>query len=441
MMQKKYYITTYGCQMNVHESEKLAGILRDRGFVHCESDAEADVLVFNTCCIRENAENRVVGNLGFAKGLKAAKPNMKIAVCGCMPQQDGAAQRIKERCPFVDLIFGTHNLHKFGEYLDTVEEGEDVLEVWNIEGKTPVEGLPIERKGAISAWVNIMYGCDNYCSYCIVPYVRGREKNRDPDLILADVKQLVKEGYKEITLLGQNVNSYKGERKDGKIVDFAKLLECAAKIEGEFWIRFMTSHPKDFSDSVIKVIAENQKISRFLHLPAQAGSDRILSLMNRKYTKKQYLDMVEKIKKAIPDAVMSGDIMVGFPTETEEDFLETMDLVKKVQYNNLFTFIYSKRKGTKAHDMDGQVDKGIKRDRITKLIAAQADNAKNLAQKDIGKQFIVLCDAYHEKSKLYSGKTLNGKQVSFKASTNFIGQFVAIKITNSKNSNLIGEMV
>ena len=431
----KYYIHTYGCQMNVHESEKLAGILEEKGYLPAEKENAADIIVFNTCCVRETAETKILGNLGIVKKLKETKPDLKVCVCGCMAQKKGEADRLKKRCPFINLIFGTHNLYKFDQYLDEIMSGQNVIEVWDTD-KTLPEKTPIKRSDSVNAWVNIMYGCNNFCSYCIVPYVRGREISRSEQDVLQDVKTLISEGYKEITLLGQNVNSYGNDFSD-KSNHFAALLEKCASFEGDYKIRFMTSHPKDLSEEVVKTIASCDKLADFIHLPVQAGSDRILSLMNRRYTSGQYLEKIDMIRSYIPDAGLSSDIMVGFPTETEEDFSDTMNIVKKVGYNNLYTFIYSRRSGTPADKME-QVELATKKRRIKELIALQFEIGCDLAKKCVGKTYRVLCDGYDGKTA--SGKSSCEKAIYFPSDINPVGKFVNVTVTHTKNNQLYGEI-
>lgn len=431
----KYYIHTYGCQMNVHESEKLAGILEEKGYLPAEKENDADIIVFNTCCVRETAETKILGNLGIVKKLKETKPDLKVCVCGCMAQKKGEADRLKKRCPFINLIFGTHNLYKFDQYLDEIMSGQNVIEVWDTD-KTLPEKTPVKRSDSVNAWVNIMYGCNNFCSYCIVPYVRGREISRSEQDVLQDVKKLISEGYKEITLLGQNVNSYGNDFSD-KSNHFAALLEKCASFEGDYKIRFMTSHPKDLSEEVVKTIASCDKLADFIHLPVQAGSDRILSLMNRRYTSGQYLEKIDMIRSYIPDAGLSSDIMVGFPTETEEDFSDTMNIVKKVGYNNLYTFIYSRRSGTPADKME-QVELATKKRRIKELIALQFEIGCDLAKKCVGKTYRVLCDGYDGKTA--SGKSSCEKAIYFPSDINPVGKFVNVTVTHTKNNQLYGEI-
>ena len=360
----KYFIVTYGCQMNVHESEKIAGILENMGYTLAEKREDADVIVFNTCAIREGAEDRVFGNVGNLKKLKKKKKDLIIAVCGCMTQKSQTAQRLLNTFPFVDIVIGTFNLSKFAYYIEAVKEGRQ-LEIFD-EGEID-ETLPYKRTSGENAWVNIMQGCNNFCTYCIVPYVRGREKSRKHENILKEIEEIVKEGkYKKITLLGQNVNSY---GKDNKAeISFSQLLHEICKIDGDFKISFMTSHPKDLTDDVIDAIAEEDKIEKYIHLPAQSGNDRILKLMNRSYTRDKYLSIIKKIREKIPSCRITSDFIVGFPTETEEEFNDTMSLVKEVKYDSIFAFMYSPREGTVASKMEGQIDENTKRVRVNKLL-------------------------------------------------------------------------
>ena len=432
----KYYINTYGCQMNVHESEKIAGILESKGCFPAENAENADIIVFNTCCVRETAETKILGNLGIVKKLKEKKPWLTVCVCGCMAQKKGEAERLKKRCPFINLIFGTHNLTRLGEYLDEIKPSGTIIEIEEDSGELP-PASPVKRSGGVNAWVNIMYGCNNFCSYCIVPYVRGRERSRPQAEILGDVERLIGEGYREITLLGQNVNSYKGDC--GEKNAFASLLEKCASFDGEYKIRFMTSHPKDLSEDAVKIIASHEKLADIIHLPAQAGSDRILALMNRHYDSAAYLEKIEMIRKYIPHAGLSGDIMVGFPTETEEDFLATLDLVKKVRYNNLYTFVYSRRSGTPADKMP-QVDGAVKKERIKRLIAAQFDIACDLARDCIGKTYRVLCEDVTDGKA--SGKSDCEKEIYFDCGNADVkGKFVKVRVLSARNSRLFGSMI
>lgn len=364
----KYFIVTFGCQMNVHDSEKIAGILEQKGYVLAKNKEEADIIVFNTCAIREGAEDRVFGNVGALKKMKRERPELIIVVCGCMTQKEETARLMKEKFPFVDIILGTFNMPKLSEYIDRYKDQKkrffDLYEEGDID-----ELLPYKRTSGDNAWVNIIQGCNNFCTYCIVPYVRGREKSREEESILNEVEELVKQGYKKITLLGQNVNSYGKDLKEP--VSFAKLLSDICKIEGDFKLWFMTSHPKDLSDEVIDVIAKEDKILKDIHLPAQSGNDRILKLMNRKYTRSWYLNLIQKIRAKMPNARITSDFIVGFPTETEEEFMDTYSLIKEVRYDSIFAFIYSPRQGTVAAKMEGQIDEEIKRKRVNKLLALE----------------------------------------------------------------------
>lgn len=364
----KYFIVTFGCQMNVHDSEKIAGILETRGYTPAKDKEEADIIVFNTCAIREGAEDRVFGNVGALKKMKKQRPNLIIVVCGCMTQKEQTAITMKEKFPFVDIILGTFNVVKLNEYLDRLEVNRKRFYELYTEGEID-ELLPYKRTSGDNAWVNIMQGCNNFCTYCIVPYVRGREKSREEEKILDEVANLVKEGYKKITLLGQNVNSYGKDLE--KPVSFAKLLSDICKIDGDFKLWFMTSHPKDLSDEVIEVIAKEDKILKDIHLPAQSGNNRILNLMNRKYTREWYLEIIKKIREKMPNARITSDFIVGFPTETDEEFMDTFSLVEQIRYDSIFAFIYSPREGTVAAKMEDQIEEEIKRQRVNKLLALE----------------------------------------------------------------------
>lgn len=436
----KYLIITYGCQMNVHDSERLAGMLKNLNYEETDDKSKADIIVFNTCCIRETAEDRVFGNVGALKKLKKQNKDLIIAVCGCMMQQVGAAESFKEKYPFVDIIFGTHNLHMFSEYVKSRLAGQKyVKEIWDKEGDI-VEDIPVYRTSGTNAWVNITFGCNNYCSYCIVPYVRGRERSRDFDTIVNEVIGLLKEGYKEITLLGQNVNSYGNDL--GKTNEFSRLLNTLGALPYKYRLRFMTSHPKDLTKDVVDAIAKYPNICKYIHLPVQAGSNRILKEMNRKYTREEYLDKIKMIKDNIPGVGITTDIMVGFPGEAEEDFSDTLDLVNKCDYSAAFTFIYSRRKGTKADLMDNQIPYEIKQRRIGELIKAQNAITKKLSQDYIGKVFEVLVEDINPKIKdMYMGRTDNGRLVNFPCDHNIYGQFVNVKITKAKSATLWGEVV
>ena len=439
---KFYQILTYGCQMNVHESEKLAGILESMGYNLTENREEADVVVFNTCAIRETAEQKIMGNIGEFKSLKKKKPNMIIAVCGCMTQQNNYPQMLKEKFPFIDIIFGTHNLSSFGEFLKRrIETGKKLVEITETEDISTRDNMPKKRTSGINAWINITYGCNNFCSYCIVPYVRGREVSRPKEEIICEIKKALEEGYKQITLLGQNVNSY-GNDNHEKFGTFAGLLNDIDNLEGNFRIRFMTSHPKDLTEDVLRVIAKSTKIVHYLHLPVQSGSDKILKLMNRHYTRENYLNLIEKARKIIPDVEFSSDIIVGFPGETEEDFYETLDIVKRVGYQQLFTYIYSRRKGTVADKLENQIPLAVKKERIKKLISLEQELATEISQKYVGTVVNVLLEDNHPKKQGYLvGDTFFGKTISVKGDNSLIGRFVRVKVTGAKLTVLSGEIV
>ncbi len=415
--------------MNVHESEKIAGILRDRGLTACDDVRDADIIVFNTCCVRETAETRVLGHLGRIKSMK--KPGAVLAVCGCMTQRREAAEALCKRCPFVDIAVGTFNIHMLGEYIDMFSAtGERIIEVWD-EPREAREGKPL-RDGGVNAWVNIMYGCNNFCTYCIVPYVRGRERCRPIDDIVRDVEELLDSGKKQITLLGQNVNSYK--YKDKTFADLLGYLE----LDRKYRLKFMTSHPKDFSPALAERIAQSKVLSHNLHLPVQSGSDRILAAMNRHYMRSDYLSKVESVRKLVPDIGLSSDIMVGFPTETEADFADTLELVERVEYNNLFTFIYSRRSGTPAAEMP-QLDYKTKQARIDRLIKKQFEISKSVADRAVGQTVEVLI-AEVKDGKAF-GKTESDAAVTLGADGVEQGEFVIVKIVSSVNANLTGEVV
>lgn len=437
-MSKSYHIVTYGCQMNVHESEKLAGILRANGYTE-ESKApeEADIVVFNTCCIRENAENHAMGNIGALKKIKRARPDMLVAVGGCMTQQEGAAQRLRKKFPFVDIVFGTHNLDDFGTLLTRkAAQKKAVVEVPAHEGSVCEEDFSF-RTSYPNAWVNIMYGCNNFCSYCIVPYVRGRERSRDPEHILREVQGLLAKGYREITLLGQNVNSY--APADG--TTFPQLLRRICEGQGKFRLRFMTSNPKDFGEKLIAAIADLPQVCNLVHLPVQAGSDRILKLMNRHYTAREYLEKVELLRKRVPGCEVSTDIMVGFPSETEEDFRRTLELVKAADFSSAFTFVYSRRSGTRAAEMEGQIPEEVQKERIMRLVELVNAQTREKSRKYLGKTVEILCEDHDEKRGLYLGRDEYGRMGYFKSTADPVGRFVKIKVEDASGISLYGSIV
>ena len=432
----KYYITTMGCQLNENDSEKVAGIVENMGFEKTKKLEEADLVIYNTCCVRENAEEKLFGKLGELKKQKEEKGTI-IAIGGCMMQEPAMLEKIKKSYNYTDIVFGTHTLHKFEEDLKKVlENGKKVRDVIDIDGEV-IEDLPIKRNDNFKASVTIMYGCNNFCSYCIVPYVRGRERSREPEKILEEVEMLAKEGYKEITLLGQNVNSYKGKEN----YKFANLLNDVCKIDGIERIRFISPHPKDFTDDVIEAIANNPKIARIIHLPLQSGSTAVLKKMNRKYTKEQYLELVEKIKSRIPDVVLSTDIIVGFPEETEKDFEDTLDVVRKVNYEQVYMFIYSRRKGTIADKMEKQIPEEIKHKRFDKLKELFDSRVSENNQKYIGTTQKILVDGYSKNDKeTLTGRTDTNKVVNFKGNENLIGKMIDIKITEEHKWYLTGKL-
>ncbi|WP_221372641.1 tRNA (N6-isopentenyl adenosine(37)-C2)-methylthiotransferase MiaB [Clostridium perfringens] len=440
MDKKLFCISTYGCQMNEEDSEKLSGMLKSQGYERTENKEEASIIIFNTCCVRENAENKVFGNLGQLKQLKKKNPNLVIAICGCMMQQVGMADKVLKTFPYVDIIFGTHNAHKFPEYLHRVlQEGVQVKEILNKE-EGIVEGLPIDRKSDVKAFVTIMYGCNNFCTYCIVPYVRGRERSRKSEDIIKEIEELVSQGYKEITLLGQNVNSYgKGLEED---IDFAGLLRKVNEVKGLERVRFMTSHPKDLSDDVIMAIKECDKLCEQVHLPVQSGSSRILKEMNRHYDREYYLDLVKKIKSEIPDVTLTTDIIIGFPGETEEDFLYTLSLCEEVGYDSAFTFIYSRRNHTPADKMENQIPDDIKHDRFNRLVEAINKKVVIKNKEYEGKVVEVLVEgpSKNDETKL-TGRTRNGKLVNFAGDEKLVGELVNLKIVRAQPFSLIGEIV
>ena len=427
--------------MNVHESEKLAGILENMGYKACENEEDADLVLFNTCAIRESAEQKIFAHIGELKKLKAKKKDMIIAICGCMSQQKNYPENILKKFPFVDIIFGTHNISELERFIEKRESSKKkVVDIKESEDISNRDLMPKKRTSGINAWVNIMYGCNNFCTYCIVPYVRGREVSRPIEDIKKEVENVVKEGYKQVTLLGQNVNSFGNDVADDK-VNFANLLKTLDDIDGDFRLTFMTSHPKDISDEVIDIIANSKHILHYLHLPVQSGSDEILKAMNRRYTIESYLKKIEYAKKKIPDIEFSSDIIVGFPGETEDDFVKTMELVKKVEYEQLFMFIYSKRKGTVAEKMQNQVDLATKKDRLKRLIALQNEIGTKVAEKYIGKVVDVLVSDVHPKKQGFViGTTFTNKNVNFAGDKSLIGKTVKVKITSSKLTVLYGTM-
>lgn len=439
----KYMIQTFGCQMNEHDSENLAGMLDAMGYEATLMTNDCDLIIYNTCAVRENAELKVYGNLGHLKLAKRKNPDLKIAVCGCMMQQPHVVKEIKSKYKHVDLVFGTHNLYKFPELLTNTMDSDSILvDVWDVDGEV-VEGLRSSRKFELKAFVNIMYGCNNFCTYCIVPYTRGRERSRTPEDIINEIKELAANGTKEITLLGQNVDSY-GKTLEENIT-FAQLLRMVNEVEGLERIRFMTSHPKDISDEVIYAMRDCDKVCEFLHLPVQCGSTSLLKKMNRHYSKEDYLRIIEKAKVEIPGIAFSTDLMIGFPGETEEDLLDTIDVVEKVKYDNAFTFIYSKREGTPAAKMEDQIPEDVKHERFNRVLAKVNEILAGLNAQYVGKTVEVLIEGKSktDESK-FTGRTRQNKLVNFTVKNpeaDLLGKLMNVKITEATTFSLVGEEV
>lgn len=431
-------VITFGCQMNARDSEKLAGILELTGYELTE-DENADFVIYNTCTVRDNANQRVYGRLGYLNSLKKKNPHKKIALCGCMMQESSVLEKIKKSYGFVDLIFGTHNIYKFAELLTAMFENKDmVIDIWQDTDKI-VEDLPVERKYPFKSGINIMFGCNNFCSYCIVPYVRGRERSRNPRDIIREIENLVADGVVEIMLLGQNVNSY-GKNLDEPMT-FSELLREIEKIDGLKRIRFMTSHPKDLSDDLIEVMKASDKICRHLHLPLQSGSNSILKAMNRNYTREQYLALTEKLRKEIPDIAITTDLIVGFPGETMEDIEETIAMVKQVEYDNAFTFIYSKRTGTPAAAMENQVSEEVIKTGFDKLLKTVQDTAKSRVSRLQGQTLEALVEEVNEQdSTLLTGRLSNNTIVHFKGDKSLIGQLIPVTLTECHGFYYLGEV-
>ena len=434
-----YYIETWGCQMNEEDSEKLSGMLKRLGYSKTEIKEEASIILFNTCCVRENAENKVYGNLGRLKKLKEKNPELVIGICGCMMQQEGMADNILKRFPYVNIIFGTHNSYKFPEYLNKVKtEGVQVKEIMDKETKI-IEGIPVDRESSIKAFVTIMYGCDNFCTYCVVPYVRGRERSRTPEDIINEIKDLVSKGYKEITLLGQNVNSY-GKGLEGDM-NFSKLLKIVNEVEGLERIRFMSSHPKDLTEEVIMTIKECNKVCEQIHLPVQSGSNELLKVMNRHYDIERYIELANLIRREIPECSISTDFIIGFPGETEENFQDTVKLVEEVGFDSAFTFIYSRRNNTPADKMENQIPDDVKHDRFNRLLEVLNKNVISGNKYYEGKTVEVLVEdqSKSDESRLV-GRTRNGRLVNLAGNKELIGKLVNVKINRAQPFSLIGEI-
>ena len=434
-----FCVTTFGCQMNARDSEKLVGILEEIGYIEEPDEEKADFVIYNTCTVRENANQRVYGRLGQLGRIKKKNPHMMIALCGCMMQEPEVVEKLKKSYRFVDLIFGTHNIFKFAELLATrMESGDMVIDIWKDTDKI-VEDLPSERKYSFKSGVNIMFGCNNFCSYCIVPYVRGRERSRNPRAIIREIERLVADGVVEVMLLGQNVNSY-GKTLEEPIT-FARLLKEIEKIEGLERIRFMTSHPKDLSDELIQVMAESKKICTHLHLPVQSGSTRILEKMNRRYTKEGYLELVRKIRAAVPDISLTTDIIVGFPGETEDDFQETLDVVRQVRYDSAFTFIYSRRTGTPAAVMKDQVPEDVVKDRFNRLLEeVQRISAEMCARYEGTVQRVLVESVNEHDESLMTGRMSGNLLVHFPGDASLIGKFVDVSLDECRGFYYLGKM-
>lgn len=437
-LNRTYYIETYGCQMNVRDSESIEGILQSCGFTRAISKETADMILFNTCCIRDHAEKRVFGNIGALKQMKDERQDLIIGVCGCMMQQKNVAEKLMKRFPFVNMTFGTNVLHRLPDLLTEVLDGNR-MSIYSDDDIAVIEGIPSYRVPSSSAFVNITYGCNNFCSYCIVPYVRSRERSRTVDSIKKEVLDLVDKGYSEITLLGQNVNSY---GKDIKNASFAELLTELNEVPNLKRIRFMSSHPKDLTDDVINAIAENEKVCPHVHLPVQSGSDRILKLMNRRYTREQYLDIVNRLRSRVLNIEITTDIIVGFPEETEADFLDTLNLVREVGFSAAFTFKYSRRQGTRAASMENQIDEAVKRERLSRLNALQEAMTVQNNSKYIGYTDEVLIEgADGKQANTFFGKYPNFKMVYFRCENAEIGSYVKVRVVGHKKNSLIGEIV
>lgn len=433
MSNKTFHIQTFGCAMNEHDSETIAGLLSEMGYESTEHKKEASVAIINTCSVRENADKRFFGTLGQLKKIKETNPDFTVCVCGCMMQQQHVIDTVKQKYPWVDIIFGTHNIHQFPKLLESVlGEKQKMVDVWD-DGGDIVEGLPVKRQFAHKALVNIMFGCNNFCTYCIVPFTRGRERSRHSEEILAEVRELVRDGVQEITLLGQNVNSYQGD------VDFAGLIRKLNEVEGLERIRFMTSHPKDISEELIRAYQDCHKLCNHIHLPVQAGSNRVLERMNRKYTREHYLDLIRKFRETRPDIAITTDIIVGFPGETEEDFQDTLSLVREVEYDSAFTFLYSVRKGTPAEHYEDQVPEDIKHERFNRLVDLM--NELSLKKnKDLEGQVVsVLVEGTSKTNEdILTGRTEGFKTLNFKGPKDIIGTIVPVRITEGKTFNLEG---
>lgn len=438
----KVFVQTFGCQQNEADSERLMGTAISLGYEKCAGIEEADLVIYNTCAVREHAELKALSKTGQLKHLKSANPGMLVGLWGCMVNQNHRVEDIKHKYPYVDFVAGTNMLHRLPEILCDVMEHKCRRYYVDDSDYSIVEGVPVKRESDIKSWLSIMYGCDNFCTYCVVPYVRGRERSRQPEAILDEAKKLIASGTGEITLLGQNVNSYGKNLENG--VSFAELLEKIAQLDGDFWVRFMTSHPKDVSDELIEAIKNNSKVAKHFHLPVQSGSNRILSLMNRKYTRESYLEVVRKLREAVPDITLTTDIIVGFPGETEEDFAETLDLVDKVGFDSIYSFIYSPRKGTPAEKMEDPFTYEQKTARFARLMDLHHEKITAINKGYVGKTIKVLCETRDDaNSGEYSGRCTGNKLIKFThdKGEDLYGKFVDVKITKAGDVQLYGELV
>lgn len=439
-LMSRYFIRTYGCQMNLHESEKLAGLLESAGYTLADEPESADVILFVTCCIRENAEQKVYGHIGSLKQYKAENPNVVIAVGGCMTQQKGAAEKLKKKFPFVDVIFGTHNLCDFMRLLEE-KSGRKKTLIEITEEDSESENTPMTRSSFPNAWVNVIYGCNNFCTYCIVPYVRGREKSRTIPDVVAEVKKLVESGYKEITLLGQNVNSYGNDFK-GEGGDFADLLDAIGReVKGKYRLRFMSNHPKDLTERLVAAMARNENACHSVHLPLQSGSNDVLRRMNRRYTREDYMAKLAMIKKYMPDCAVSTDVMVGFPGESEQDFRDTMDIMEQADFASAFMFVYSRREGTPAATMPDQIPEEVSKARIMEMVAAQ--NARTARHSALyqGRTIEILCEDFDDKKQMYLGRDEYGRMGYFASDRDERGNFVTVKVIETNGISLYCEKV
>ncbi len=433
----KYLINTYGCQMNIHESEKIAGVLKNYGYDETTNIEEADVVVFNTCCIREGAETKIFSNIGAVKPLKKKNKNLIVAVLGCMTQQKKTAENLKMKFPWIDIIIGTFNADEFEKYFKKAfEERQKSFEVFDKEFDI-IENTKFFRTSGDNAWVNITYGCNNFCTYCIVPYVRGRERSRRSEFIIKECKELIDAGYKQVTLLGQNVNSYGNDREDE--ISFPELCQKICDIDGDFRLKFMTSHPKDFGTALIDTIATNEKMSKVVHLPCQSGSNKILKLMNRNYTREAYLEKIVELKSKIPDVALTSDFIVGFPNETEDDFEQTKELVKEVAYNSIFAFMYSKRSGTVAEKMDGQIDLATKRHRVNELLELQKEITEKKNANLVGRKYDCLLQERKGKKIMVSESNLSISLESYDGLE--LRRFYIVEVTKIENRKIYGKVI